>query len=305
MDILTNLNDIIPFLNFIKKGEFNKKIGTFILIGGSSYKCIDFDKYNVNKYDNFYRKFKYEVEYPNINFQNRLSQASTTFSFDRPTDLLNHNLYRDEQHKKIYIASLRDLTIKKYSDFLYNLFAYHKLKPPYIFIVFSEGGYDVMCFAKYYSSVIKKIFFIDTPLLDKYMIKFEKFRGNIDWLNNLINKKKFSVKNTKLKDINEIDKELLEKIDNYNFEVKTLNIIAKLKVSDFPKNIPIIILWSPYFDSATKISKEKVAIIDEMNKKLDNYNNIIYMYLNAPHQMERVIPITLSKFIINSIISAF
>lgn len=136
------------------------------------------------------------------------------------------------------------------------------------------------------------------------MIKFEKFRGNIDWLN-LINKKKFSVKNTKLKDINKIDKELLEKIDIYNFEVKTLNIIAKLKVSDFPKNIPIIILWSPYFDSATKISKEKVAIIDEMNKKLDNYNNIIYMYLNAPHQMERVLPITLSKFIITSIISAF
>jgi len=305
MDIITNLKDIIPFLNFIKKGKFNEKIGTFILIGSSSYKCIDFDKYNVNKYDNFYRKFKYEVEYPNINFQTRLSQASTTFSFDRPTDLLNHNLYRDEQYKKIYIASLRDLTIKKYSDFLYNLFVYHKLKPPYIFIVFSEGGYDVMCFTKYYSSLIKKIFFIDTPLLDKYMIKFEKFRGNIDWLNNLINKKKFSVNNTKLKDINEIDRELLEKIDIYNFEVKTLNIIAKLKVSDFPKNIPIIILWSPYFDSATKISKEKVAIIDEMNKKLDNYNNITYMYLNAPHQMERVIPITLSKFIITSIISAF
>lgn len=163
MDIITNLNDIIPFLKFIKKGKFNEKIGTFILIGGSSYKCIDFDKYNVNKYDNFYRKFKYEVEYPNINFQTRLSQASTTFSFDRPTDLLNHNLYRNEQYKKIYIASLRDLTIKKYSDFLCNLFAYHKLKPPYIFIVFSEGGYDVMCFAKYYSSVIKKYFLLTHP----------------------------------------------------------------------------------------------------------------------------------------------
>jgi hypothetical protein len=39
-----------------------------------------------------------------------------------------------------------------------------------------------------------------------------------------------------------------------------------------------------------------------MNKKLDKYKNIKYLFINAPHQMERVIPITLSNFIINTII---
>ena len=72
---------------------YHKNFGTFILIGGSSYKCSYFDKFNVNINDKFYRKFNYEKEYSNIDFQTGLSKISTTFSFDRPTDLLNHNLY--------------------------------------------------------------------------------------------------------------------------------------------------------------------------------------------------------------------
>jgi len=132
MNIILNLNDIIPHIKYIKKGKYNKDIGTFVLIGGSSYKCSDFDKFHVNKNDDYYRKFNYEVEYPNINFQEKLSKCSTTFSFDRPTDLLNHNLYNNDLNKYIYIASLHDLTIKKYAEFLNNLFNYHKLKQPYL-----------------------------------------------------------------------------------------------------------------------------------------------------------------------------
>lgn len=302
MNLIYNLQEIIPFLPHIKKGKYNKNIGTFILIGGSSYKSTDFDKFQVDKNDKFYRKFNYEVEYPNINFQTRLSKISSTFSFDRPTDLLNHNLYQNSKNRNIYIASLTDLTIKKYSQFLYNLFNYHKLKPPYIFIGFSEGGYDILCFSKYYSKCIKKIFFIDTPLLGEYMESFEKFRKNFKWLND-VRKKKFSWNKNNNIDISNIDE--LKNIDIYNFEIKTYNIIDRLTIDDFPKKIPIIILWSPFYDSPTKISKEKMTIINKMNKELDKHNNIIYMYLNAPHQMERVIPITLSKFIIISITSAF
>jgi hypothetical protein len=299
MNIINNLQDMIPFIPHIKKGKYNKDIGTFILIGGSSYKSIHFNKFNVDKNDKFYRKFNYEVEYPNIDFQTRLSKISTTFSFDRPTDILNHNLYSNENYKNIYIASLRDLTINNYSTFLHNLFNYHKLKPPYLFIAMSEGGYDVLSFSKYYSKLIKKIYFIDTPFLDKYMLMFEKFRGNLEWYKNVINKK-FSWNQKNKKDF--LDKKTLEQIDIYNFEIKTHNIINKLKIDDFPKNIEIIILWSPYYDSPTKISKEKLNIINQMNKKLDNYKNITYLFMNAPHQMERVIPITLSNFIINTII---
>ena len=158
MNIINNLQDIIPFTPYIKKGKYDKNIGTFILIGGSSYTSIYFDKFHIDKNDKFYRKFNYEVEYPNINFQTRLSKISTTFSFDRPTDLLNLNIYENKKNKNIYIASLTDLTIKKYSLFLYNLFNYHNLKPPYIFIVFSEGGWDILSFSKYYPKLIKKIY---------------------------------------------------------------------------------------------------------------------------------------------------
>ena len=298
MEIINNLNDTIPFLPYIKKGKYNENIGTFILIGGSSYKCSYFDKFNVNENDKFYRKFNYEVEFPNINFQTRLSKISITFSFDRPTDLLNHNLYSNTNYKNIYIASLHDLTIKKYSHFLYNLFNYYKLKPPYIFITFSEGGYDVMCFLKYYVKLIKKIYFIDTPLLGEYQLMYEKFRGNLKWLMD-VKEKKFSWnKNNKI-DLS--NKDMLKNIDTYNFEIKTYKIINSLEINDLSKTILMIFLWSAYFDLPTKKSKEKVNIINQMNNELDKYSNIKYLFLNAPHQMERTIPIYLSNLIINEL----
>ena len=43
------LNEIIPFLPYVKKGKYNKNIGTFILVGGSGYKSIYFDKFIVNE----------------------------------------------------------------------------------------------------------------------------------------------------------------------------------------------------------------------------------------------------------------
>ena len=78
----------------------------------------------------------------------------------------------------------------------------------------------------------------------------------------------------------------------------------KMTINDLPKKVPIIILWSPYFDSPTEISKEKTDIINKMNEELHQpqYSNIANFYINAPHQMERVIPITLSNFIINTLI---
>ena len=93
-------------------------------------------------------------------------------------------------------------------------------------------------------------------------------------------------------------------MDTYNFEIKTYNFINKMTINDFPKKIPIIILWSSYFDSPTEISKEKINIINKMNEELHHpqYSNIANFYINAPHQMERVIPITLSNFIINTLI---
>jgi len=63
------------------------------------------------------------------------------------------------------------------------------------------------------------------------------------------------------------------------------------------KKIDIKLLYT-----ATKISKNKVNIIKKMNEKLNEHENITCLFINAPYQIERVIPITLSNFIINTII---
>jgi hypothetical protein len=265
---------------------------------------------NIDKNDinNFYKKFNnYETKLPTINFQTRLSKISTTFSFDRPTDLLNHNLYSNlysnRKHKNIYIASLQDLTIKKYSVFLHNLLQYHNIQPPYIIICMSEGGYDALCFSKFYPQLVKKIYFIDTPLLENFMQLYEEFRGNTKWDQDVKNKLfSWKMNSNDINNFSTLDKETLGKIDIYNFEIKTHNIVQKLKINDFSKKIPIVILWSPYYDSPTNVSKKKKNIIEQMNKQLDKFSNINYFFVNAPHQIERVIPITLSNFIINTLV---
>jgi hypothetical protein len=198
------------------------------------------------------------------------------------------------------------LTIKNYSKFLFDLFNYYELEPPYIFITFSEGGFDVLCFSKYYNQLIKQIYFIDTPILGRYLDMFEKFRNNDKWMNDVRNKqftwdplKGNLLKGNVLKETQE--QETLEKIDIYNFEIKTYNIINKLTMADLPTKIPVIIIWSPYFESPNKKSKEKTKILDTMSKELDNFTNIKYLYMDAPHQIERVLPITLSNFIISNL----
>jgi hypothetical protein len=289
--IHNKLVDIIPYIPIVKQGKYNGY--SIVLIGGSSYKSTAFNKFEIDKKDDFYRKFNYEVEFPNINFQKRLSKHTQTFSFDRPTDLLNHNIYSNENYKHLYIASKKDLTIKNYAVFIHELLKYNKIKPPYVFVVFSEGGYDVMCYSKYYEHLIKNIYFIDNPFLENHIFDFEKYRGNIKWYDNLF-KNKLSWNRQK-----EIQKEDLIYIDVYNFEIKTINIILKLKIKDLSKTIKMYILWSPYFDKPTVKDKMKIKIQKEQNSKLPD--NIVTMWYDAPHQMERIIPITLSNFILGSI----
>lgn len=115
------LNEIIKYIPCVKQGRYNG-IYSFVLIGGSSYQSTQFNRFHVDKDDKFYRKFKYEIEYPNINFQKRLSKETTTFSFDRPTDLLNHNIFSAGKNKHVYIASKKDLTIKN-NAFLFVIFS--------------------------------------------------------------------------------------------------------------------------------------------------------------------------------------
>ena len=297
------LNNIIDKIPTITEGEYNGF--SIILLGGSSYKPKHFNKWKVSKNDKFYRKFNYEVEYPNINFQKRLSKITTTFSFDRPTDLLNHNLYNGDNYD-FYIASKRDLSIKNYANFIKKLLKYYKIKPPYVLIGFSEGCWDIMSFIKYYPKYIKRVFWIDGGLVGKTFEEYEKYRGNHKWFKNTINDKfwKFSG------EVNLQNKELLEKIDYYNFHIKTYTFLRNydtlLKIN---KEIPIIICWAEnHWKGKKDIAKPKeiIKIKNDYCKLLQKkYKlNVNCYWFNAPHQIERVLPITLSKFIINNIFSS-
>ncbi len=285
----------------VKSGKYNGY--SIVLIGGSSYKPIDFNKWYVSKDDKFYRKFDYEVEYPNINFQKRLSKMTATFSFDRPTDLLNHNLYEGDKYD-FYIASKKDLTIKKYSKFIKDLLDYHKIKAPYVLIGFSEGCYDVMTFAKYYPELTKKIFWIDGGKMGEILMEYEKFRGNDKWFKKLLKDKfwKFPKDNK----INVNDRELMEKIDEYNYNVKTYKFMRNDNLLKINKEIPIIICWAEnHWESNRLIAKSKkiIEMKNEYCKILkERYGlNVECYWFDAPHQIERVLPITLSNFIMKKI----
>jgi pimeloyl-ACP methyl ester carboxylesterase len=299
--VVSTLRETIPFLPHVKSGTYDPSVGTFVLVGGSSYQCTDFDTFEVAESNDFYRKFDYEVEFPHINFQARLSRQSATFSFDRPTDLLNHNLYAGGTHGRVYVASWRDLTVERYARFMRSLFEHHELKPPYIFVACSEGGYDVLCFARHFARLVKKIYFIDTPIVGRYWERFETFRGNRQWYKDL-EARKLSWEPTRAMDVSE---EMLERIDVYNFEVKTVSVINQFTIDDFPQKTPMAFLWSPYFDSPTAVSREKVSILKELSAALKRrYAGAMCLFVDAPHQVERVLPLSLAAFITSTSRSA-
>lgn len=60
--VITRVRDMVPFVSHVTKGTYDPAVGTFVLLGGSSYKCTEFDTFAVSESDQFYRKFNYEVE---------------------------------------------------------------------------------------------------------------------------------------------------------------------------------------------------------------------------------------------------
>ncbi len=292
---LYSLFETIPYLHYIKKGIYNKSIGTIILLGGAGYNCKYFNKVVFDETNKWYNKFYHERKYPNINFQNELSKYTETFSFDRPIDMLQNNLYNNENYKHFYIASLSDLTIQKYANFMYELFKYHKLKPPYIFYGISQGAYDALIFSKFYPNLIKRVICSDSPLLEKYMLKFEYYRGNKEIIHKIINKD-FCWKPTKKLNLT---KEELINIDDYNSQISYYNHIFKLKNTDFNNNVRFIICYSP-FKFSHKPDKEYIKIVNKQRLKLQKYTNVSTIFINGPHQLERTLPLTMTNLIINS-----
>lgn len=288
MNFYFKLNDIVDHVPFKKEGQYAGY--SIILIGGSGYTAEMFNYYKPPS--NFYNSFYRETQFPHINFQSSLAKKTLTFAYDRPTDLLNTNLYLNKNNKHVYIASKKDLNIKNYALFMHNLFKKHNIQPPFVFVCFSEGAYDFMCFAKHYKKCIKNCFFIDTPYLENNIFLFEKLRNNLNWYKDIL-QNKFSW------DRKQINNKNYANIDAYNFEIKTTNIILKLKVKNIPTTVPIYTLWSPYYDTGSRINNIKVRIQKKQSKMFPK--NVKSFWWSAPHQMERTVPKTLSSFILKNI----
>jgi hypothetical protein len=302
------LDDMIDNVDVIKEGKYNGF--SIILIGGSSYKPEHFNKVDFDI--DFYKNFDTEREFPNINFQKTLSKITTTFSFNRPTDLLNHNIYNGDKYD-FYIASKIDLTINNYGKFIDNILKYHNIKPPYVFIGMSEGCYDIFAYLKYQTNLIeknliKKVFLIDGGYVGKYLDDYEYWRGNKKWW--------LSIKNNSFPKINKIkpilikNRKLLEKIDVYNFNVKSYQFLKNYKkLINFNKQIPLYLCYAKYHYNKEgwinyKSSPEEIILLKKnfcKFLKINNYN-IKCRWFNAPHQIERVLPITLSKYIHKKVI---
>ena len=295
-----NLSDLVPSVPYVKQGSFNGC--SFVLFGASSYKSGYFNKVTDDKSIKYYKKFKPETTYPNINFQKMLSQTSCTFSFDRPTDLLNHNLYTGTKYD-YYVASKDDLTIRGYGKFVKQLLEYHNVSPPYVLVGVSEGCYDLMCFVKCYPELVKSVFWIDGGILGKELVQYENFRGNKKWHYDMANGKFWK---PKINGPINTSKKHLQKIDKYNFNIKCHHFLKSDDLLKIPKSIPIHICWSAYFDfnqNTMARPKKIINIKKNYTKTLKNkYGlNVTSKWFEGPHCLERVMPITLTRYIVKNI----
>ncbi|AYV79383.1 MAG: hypothetical protein Faunusvirus11_22 [Faunusvirus sp.] len=312
MKIYTKTNSIIPNIPYSKQGVYNGEY-SIVLLGGSGYDYRDFDL--CKESPEYYNRFDLEMPFPRINFQKMLSKYTATFSFTRPTDLLNVNLYFNGKYPA-YIGSYDDLTPQNYSKFIFDLLNYHKIAPPYVLVGFSEGTLEAYCFAHYYSKYIKNIFLVDPTacffLSHKLVKSFEKLRGNSMWIDKLINKKpkkpvfRDDININKIvkyyrKSRDEHDKQVIivKKIDEYNFSIKMKAFIDD--VSLYITQIPIYMCFAkrefnPADENKVHILKYKLY---ELIKKQNRKTKI--KWFNAPHQVERVLPITLKDYIIKHV----
>lgn len=300
MKYYTNLDDMISKTEVLKQGKYYGF--TFILIGGSSYHLSDFNK--VDFEIDFYKKFKGDAKYPHISFQKNLSKISSTFSFVRPIDILNHNLYNNKKND-FYITSKKDMTPKRYASFIYKLLKYNKIKPPYVFVSFSEGCWDTYAFIKYYPKLVKQVFFIDGALIGKYFRKYEIWRGNKEWMEKTL---RGEIENVKLKNINNRDE--LIKVDEFNYNIKYYNFMKDDSLLEFNKSIPLYFCWArfhwfkPYSWKDYKSSPiEVIKIKKDFTKMMINKNYRVKVEMfSGPHQIERVVPNALIKYIKKNIL---
>jgi pimeloyl-ACP methyl ester carboxylesterase len=291
------LEDILPHVETVSKGEYRGY--TVVLIGGSSYRPSHFESYPEAESSEFFGAFRdrREAPYAEIRFQTRLSGHTATFAFDRPTDLLNHRLYdAGSGLRHVYVPTRTDLTVRRYALFMARLFRRHAVRPPYVLVGFSEGGFDALCFAKHFPMLTRAVCFVDSLVLGRLWREFETFRGNDQWYRDLA-AGRFSFDHRRVPaTCDGADRETLERLDTYIFERKTVDVILKLGVRDIPRSVPMLQLWSPYQDDPRVPDERKVDIQRRQSRLYPA--NIRSRWLDAPHQMERVIPLTLATLVV-------
>lgn len=288
----TRLEDIVPHVPASKKGVYRGY--SIVVLGGSSYSVESLDRFQPQDESTYFPNIKKECAYPNINFMKRLSAATTTFTFERPTDLINANLYGGADHRHLYVASKTDLTIKKYGMFIDRMLQHHGVRGPYVFVGLSEGSYDALCYRRLRPGAVAGLCFVDSPYLERHILAFERLRGNLWWYEKLARGEYSWDARRRPAEADWRD------VDAYNFEMKTQNIITRLRVADVPPGA--VVLWSPYFASQRRRDRRMMAVQDALSAEY-MARGVRVERRDAPHQMERVIPLSLAQ-LITSLVSS-
>ena len=168
--VLTNI-DKIPYK--CDYNENNKK--SIILTTGTGG---DYTHWNDDIPSDFFKKYilkdwkdgkQYEhlIKKGKLNFQKKLATMNynvlsyTPFEYiDTTIEELNKNYQHVEPNKYFFNIAQMCFTLK---TLLYKL----KLKPPYIFVGFSEGGWRTLLFAEYFKNSIEKCVLIDPQRFPK------------------------------------------------------------------------------------------------------------------------------------------
>lgn len=280
------------FTNIVQNTPY-KKAGLYkgfsiILFGGSSYDYSTWDRVD-KKWVTWATKTLKKSVKEDINFQKDLSTRTETFSFTRPYDLLNVNLYQNKQYKIIKLPN-KFFIPKNFAIYVKELLNHHKIRPPYFLYGASEGCDDVMIFAKYYPKLICGVILEDPTGMNgdiSLSIEFETLRGNKKWINDLISGK-ISMKLDW--DINSKSKKELKAFDNKLIEKRWYNIFKYRNQLAWSVPFPLMLLMAGTPHARRHEKKEKL-IKEKLVKKFQRYNknNMSFMFLgpDVPHQIHR------------------
>ncbi len=144
---------------------------------------------------------------------------------------------------------------------LHELLIKEKIKPPYILVGHSLGGYVIRCFAKIYPKTVAGLIYVDSAYETEF-VNCLKMRTEADKIKYIEKNKTFLDRPDRTKGHNEESKYCFD-MDSTHYATNQ-KIVKDIKI---PNNIPITVFMSTMLDDTNPYSKK------EMEMRLEYYAN--------------------------------